>query len=593
MKDDVIRIAHISDLHFGAKGYKEVIGSLAQHLRLRVRPHLLLVTGDLVDTPRKALITEVYEWLETLNQGLGWEPGQLPRYLVCPGNHDRHKRGNALPWRRPKYRFEKRFKANKSDDPFSHWLGEEPHRWRVRVVSVDSSVRARYSAQAFLGESDLKPVRELKEWNDDEEPPYLVIMLIHHHLLPLPASEREVQSAWDLFKLTSAVNPGRILESLSASYVDVVLHGHEHKRNIARYGSYRKDSNQIVIAAAASATGAETLKGCDSARASFNVLELRPDRSVWVTEVHGPSGNHNDWHDASTIQILDSTTLRHNRFLRSLYRWRKVRQAGPEPLAGAGHQSEWRKHVIFTAGRDAIVREHRTDWQITDGEFSFRIQNDTGQPARPAAEFKLTSASGNPNTPRISPKSGERGAFFFRVDMGTKAPVSAALIETAYQWVDGILLTEDDFELIDMNNSGPFRGLRQEFVAASVLRPLRELCLSVTFPVGFYPDEEQVEVDCQRLPSGAIVRDEALEARRQFTGQTVILTVPYPLMDYRYVIAWRPVAGRLSTAAMTDLPGQVHGDGPRRSLGEVIHRRGRELLVGEGLHGRSLHAAAR
>ena len=386
MPEDAIKIAHISDLHFGAKGYEGVSQSLAEHLRLRIKPHLVLVTGDLVDTPRESLFEEVYEWLEGLSKGLGWRPGEPPRYLVCPGNHDRHKSGNALPWRRARRHFETRFSEHKSSNPFSHWLGDEPHRWKVRVVSVDTSVRARYSAQAFLAEEDLMPIRNLKEWNDFEEPPYLVLMLFHHHLLPLPSTEAEAQSILDLFKFTSAVNPGKILENLAASYVDVVLHGHEHKRNIARYGSYRRNSNQIVVAGAASATGAETLRGCNSGRASFNLLELRNDRSVWIKEIRGPSGDHNDWHSALPIQVLDSTSLRHNRFLRSLYQFRKKRKDGSEALADEGHQSEWHKHITFTAGRDAVVREYRTDWLITDGEFSFRIQNDTGQPARPFAK---------------------------------------------------------------------------------------------------------------------------------------------------------------------------------------------------------------
>jgi 3',5'-cyclic AMP phosphodiesterase CpdA len=52
MSANVIRIAHISDLHFGADGYKDVSKSMAEHLRLSVKPDLLLITGDLVDTPR-------------------------------------------------------------------------------------------------------------------------------------------------------------------------------------------------------------------------------------------------------------------------------------------------------------------------------------------------------------------------------------------------------------------------------------------------------------------------------------------------------------------------------------------------------------
>ena len=81
-------------------------------------------------------------------------------------------------------------------------------------------------------------------------------------------------------------------------------------------------------------------------------------------------------------------------------------------------------------------------------------------------------------------------------------------------------------------------------MAASVTNPVRELNLSVTFPVGFYPDEKNVQVYYQKLPSGAPIEDRALRARPQFTGQTILFNLPYPLMGYRYAIAWKPVAAR-------------------------------------------------
>src|SRR5207247_2642190 len=127
-------------------------------------------------------------------------------------------------------------------------------------------------------------------------------------------------------------------------------------------------------------------------------------------------------------------TLRHNRFLRSLYLWRKKRKDGPEVHSGAGHQSEWHKHVTLTAGRDAVVRERRTDWLISEGEFSFRIQNDTGQPALPTATLDLANLSAVPRILGFSKMGEERGAYVFRVATGTPEPVAAASIATSYQW---------------------------------------------------------------------------------------------------------------------------------------------------------------
>ena len=189
-------------------------------------------------------------------------------------------------------------------------------------------------------------------------------------------------------------------------------------------------------------------------------------------------------------------------------------------------------------------------------------------------KVKLVSAAGEPKLIGFSPLRGERGAYVFRVATGTSEPVAAAWIKTSYQWLDGILLTEDDLELIDMNHAGPFRANRQEFVAASVINPVRELNLSVTFPVGFYPDEKNVEVYYQKLPSGAPIEDGALRARLQFTGQTILFNLPYPLMGYRYAIAWKPVAARPLSKRAKAFQGRCLANGVgdslvRRSLGEL------------------------
>ncbi len=84
--DGEYAIAHLSDLHFGSKNYKEVWKLTAQHLEA-IKPDLLLVTGDLVDTPKKRLYAEVKESLENL---------RIP-YHVCAGNHDRFYHGNQFP----------------------------------------------------------------------------------------------------------------------------------------------------------------------------------------------------------------------------------------------------------------------------------------------------------------------------------------------------------------------------------------------------------------------------------------------------------------------------------------------------------------
>ena len=79
-------IVHLSDLHFGSPNYQEVWSLTNEFLR-EIEPDLLLVTGDLVDSPKKKLYEEVKKSLDELRI----------QYFVCAGNHDRFYRGNQFP----------------------------------------------------------------------------------------------------------------------------------------------------------------------------------------------------------------------------------------------------------------------------------------------------------------------------------------------------------------------------------------------------------------------------------------------------------------------------------------------------------------
>ena len=70
------------------------------------------------------------------------------------------------------------------------------------------------------------------------------------------------------------VNAGSLLETLSAANVDLVLHGHEHEHNFASYGSLTAGSGPVMVIAAGSATGNQTLVGCVKNRLTFNAVIL-------------------------------------------------------------------------------------------------------------------------------------------------------------------------------------------------------------------------------------------------------------------------------------------------------------------------------
>lgn len=256
---DAIRIAHVSDLHFGlTAGHKDIWDSLKGYFNNssnRTRFDLVLVTGDIVDSPNRKSYQIAREELDSLNVPNG--------YFVCPANHDRHPRGNALArlaslWNRiagipmaPAW-FDNLFSDRMPGlrHAVSLSLGPPHNRWKLRLLSMDSSEAARFSAQGFVSLPKLEELAARATVNDDEAD--LVLLLVHHHLLPIRALERHTQHPEDLLNFTTMANAGSFLAALTHAHVDIVLHGHEHQYNWARYGNYHERQVEVNVIGAGS-----------------------------------------------------------------------------------------------------------------------------------------------------------------------------------------------------------------------------------------------------------------------------------------------------------------------------------------------------
>ena len=83
-----IALAHLSDLHFGygKSKHAERAWSLLEEILREVKPSLLLISGDLVDTPKRKYFDDAIQKLQALD---------VP-YYACLGNHDWHRNGNRL-----------------------------------------------------------------------------------------------------------------------------------------------------------------------------------------------------------------------------------------------------------------------------------------------------------------------------------------------------------------------------------------------------------------------------------------------------------------------------------------------------------------
>ncbi|MDO9236472.1 MAG: metallophosphoesterase [Aquabacterium sp.] len=534
-------IVHLSDLHFGADGQMAVWKSLKDYLSQDV-PDLIVVTGDIVDSPTKENFKLAREQFDQFQS-------RHPRkFLVCPGNHDRHWRGNATG------PFTRWFSSFKKAQDAAPWFTEafaghvsQPDQyedlrfrvgsfdWCIRFAGVDSAINVKYVAQGFVTPEDLQKLSCLTQETRDVD---AVFVLMHHHLLPIAANEKIAQSVTGIVAGTTVVNAGMTLATMVRSQVNVVLHGHEHQRNLARYATFGSGQAETVVMGAGSSTGVVTFGHCDLNKASANVIELREDQSVWVKELRFEGG----WsvHNETEICIVPTLGLRRSKFFR---------KAGSERFPPT---SEVIKHVRFTPQRDALVHETRNDWLIKGGEFGIATRNRSGFPVEP--EIKLTlpiNIKVRPISPNGFERTDEPGCYIYRLGLSTPSPTLALHIDISYEWIDGARLCRQDLELNPQGQRGLFREEGYEFVAISVTNDLRAFQLHAHLPAGFWPNVggENVKVFVQDMSKNTPPVERAyLKEHLSTSGPGVLsLSVPYPMTGFRYFMAWQLLDGPSAT----------------------------------------------
>jgi predicted phosphodiesterase len=623
--DGEYAIVHLSDLHFGSPNYREV-WALTEQALLELAPALLLVTGDLVDTPRHKLYLEAKEALDRL---------RIP-YFVCAGNHDRFYRGNQLPrsthaivgsvlvllgtligvpllwlsawswawtvvlllalggcwqsrrrvlWHWTRWRVDDQFAEVFQSKILSHEelklltipmpapdeenIAEE--RWTIGLLGDDSNVSADASARGYLPSTHFLPIRTATEGKDCE----VCLFLVHHHLLSIRRLEEDrLNKLGALFNLTNMVNAGSLLETLAASHIDLVLHGHEHEHNYAAYGSLAGGSDPVKVVAAGSATGNRTLLGCMKQHVTFNVLVLACDRSVVLRRY---------WLDAERwrsefVATLDAASLRLNR-LRRLHRW------------SGDLTNEITKFVEFTRERDIWVYWVYTNWLLPSEEFVQEVVNSTGELAKEEAVDSTGVQAKNARVRiRVSPGPAEDLETTIERVPGKpntwkiRAPVPPGYserpvrLELKYCWRGGGILTEEEMKgTADFRQElGTPRSRGHEFVTGWTNRPVRALDVAVALPQEYASitsgNEPEVEVCVEH--GGRRVRHQEIELRPnlQILSKGLFsLRIDYPQDGYDYQIAWKPPPLRMVNQLMEN-------DEPLAKFVATSHRKGNELL---------------
>lgn len=218
------RIAHISDLHFGAVSPRAA-AALADDLHSR-KPDLIVVTGDLTQGGRRKEFESAYGFLEALPA----------KRLVIPGNHDVPVRDLWARFTAPYDRFKRYLNA-----PVDPVHTDEV----ISIVGLNSARRAAFDINWSYGRLSKSQIRKTADALRRAPERTLKAVAVHHPFVRGPGR-------------AGARTVGRADEALSAFVscgLDLVMTGHVHQSSA---DMLNVNGRSIVIIQAGTATSMRT-----------------------------------------------------------------------------------------------------------------------------------------------------------------------------------------------------------------------------------------------------------------------------------------------------------------------------------------------
>ena len=251
-----IKIAHLSDLHCNSKNeWLNMFHYILSFLE-RIKPNLIIISGDLVHTPTKRNFETLKNQISMIKDNKTL-PSDL-HVLVVPGNHDYFMYGNKL--------FNcfnrKKLYAKFAKDylyPYNNYkelLSSILTKFNICIFPFDSN-----SGKLSLGFAQgkvLSPLPYLQQLSNQFKKissdagiifdSVLKIAVLHHHPIPIatPSKEESIE------RFLVLRHSYQFLESCRSCGVDMIFHGHKHMSNLINYKFFRDNSNPITISSCAS-----------------------------------------------------------------------------------------------------------------------------------------------------------------------------------------------------------------------------------------------------------------------------------------------------------------------------------------------------
>jgi 3',5'-cyclic AMP phosphodiesterase CpdA len=237
----MVRIAHLSDLHFGAHD-ERLVAAVEERLD-KAKPDLVVISGDFTQRARTEQFKEARRFLERL-KGAGHE------VLGVPGNHDV-----------PLYDMLRRFLSPLSryrryiDDtlcPYHELSGAAVLGINTARSLTVKDGRINEEQVAFIRESFARTGRDTVR-----------ILVTHHPMFALPVGEGP--------ELGEAIGRQEMaLRAVAEAGVDLLLAGHNHRASTHHARDLVTDAGSALVVQAGTATSTRLR----DEEQSFNLLEI-------------------------------------------------------------------------------------------------------------------------------------------------------------------------------------------------------------------------------------------------------------------------------------------------------------------------------
>jgi 3',5'-cyclic AMP phosphodiesterase CpdA len=517
-----LQIVHITDLHFGNHNddLKETLKSRVSE----IKPDIILVTGDLVDTPKRKLFKDARHYLNELAQCCYRRAGlNYPPLIALPGNHDFLFTGILrLPYIGTTYG-----KILK-DVPTEHYFETE----KVWIFGFDSA-RSRQFATGEVLRDELvrfhKRYEALKSQDPSFETEAFKIVAIHHH--PLPVNwQTEWQQRW-----LTMINSGTFLGAMLDRKVNLILHGHEHLQGRARLTSTLggEENTEVVVVS----LGATLKRVSNPAQNWFNVISVEAPgdprgRTVTVSSYPANQVKFGDKCIPYVVQSAETGRLRS---------FEKNKQAG-------FYYDQVASTTDLNLDGDCLRTIECIDLDILNPQSKRAKQHDLELP-HTSGHISLLAVQGDPDSglagmhiKKNSPKPQTTAAtIFYGRNLGQEK------ISYEYHWwcLGAFAMDSRQFRFKYADPS------LLEFTHFPVTDPIKELTVVVQFPKGFVPSgRPQIRVSrIDESKSDNRQWGRATELEQQLknaaalryieTLRVAALRVSLPPLGYSYGIEWR------------------------------------------------------